>query len=128
MRLKRIKWGPVLSCGWLVILISAAILLPPTHSEIISAMAIPMLALMLFWLLLSVVGLPVYFYRAWRRVAFVPNKAAYIAWMSIETTFALAGLGGIVWFFFSPFVRGGWDFECNGFQKRQSGCGCDSKT
>jgi hypothetical protein len=99
LKLKRIRWGLVLVCGWLVILISAAILLPPTNTKIISVMAIPILALMLFWLLLSVVGLFVYFYRAWRRVAFVPNKAAYTAWMSIETTFALGGLAGIVRFF-----------------------------
>lgn len=102
MRLKRIKWGPVLSCGWLVILISAAILLPPSDSKIVSATAVPILVLMLIWLLLSVIGLAVYFYRAWRRVTVVPNKAAYIAWMSLETTFTLAGLGGIVWFFLTP--------------------------
>jgi hypothetical protein len=102
MELRRIRWGPVLACGWLVILISAAILLPPSNSKIISALAIPILALMLFWLLLSVVGLFVYFYRAWRGVAFVPSKAAYVAWMSIETTFALASFGGIVWFFLTP--------------------------
>lgn len=102
MRLKRIKWGPVLFCGWLVILISAAILLPPSDSKIVSATAVPILVLMLIWLLLPVIGLSVYFYRAWRRVTVVPNKAAYIAWMSLETTFALASLGGIVWFFLTP--------------------------
>jgi hypothetical protein len=99
MKLKRIRWGPVLACGSLAILVSAAILLPPTNSKVISAMTLPIFALMLIWLLLSMVGLCVYFYRAWRSVAVVPNKAAYIAWMSIETTFALAGLGGILWFF-----------------------------
>ena len=111
MELKRLRWGPVLACGWLVILISAAILLPPTNSKIISAMAIPILALMVLWIVLSVVGLSVYFYRAWRRVSFVPNKAAYIAWMSIETAFALGGLGGVVWLFLNSFVSGGRHFE-----------------
>jgi hypothetical protein len=75
MKLKWIRWAPVLVCGWLFILISAAILLPPTNAKMISAMAIPILALMLFWLLESVLGLFVYFYRAWRRVGFVPNRA-----------------------------------------------------
>jgi fatty-acid desaturase len=102
MKLKQIRWGLILVCGWLVILVSAAILMPPTNSKIVSVMAIPILALMLFWLLLSVVGIFVYFYRVWRRIAFVANKAAYIAWMSIETTVALAGLGGIVWLFLTP--------------------------
>jgi hypothetical protein len=57
MKLKWIRWAPVLVCGWLFILISAAILLPPTNAKMISAMAIPILALMLFWRLLSVLGL-----------------------------------------------------------------------
>jgi hypothetical protein len=106
MTLKQIKWGPVLFCGWLVILVSAAIVLPPTNSRVISAMAVPMLVLI--WLLMSVVALGSYFYRGWRRVPVVPNRAAYIAWMSIETVFALGALGGIVWFFLTPswFVKG----------------------
>ena len=54
------------------------------------------------WFVLSVVALVFYFYRAWRRVGAIPNKAAYIAWMSIETVFALAALAGLVWFFVTP--------------------------
>jgi hypothetical protein len=65
-------------------------------------MAVPMLVLMLIWLLMSVVALGSYFYRGWRRVPVVRNRAAYIAWMSIETVFALGTLGGIVWFFLTP--------------------------
>jgi hypothetical protein len=102
MRLERMEWGPVLFCGWLVILVSAAMILPPTDSKILSAIALPILVLMLIWLLLSVVALSFYFYRGWRRVAVIPNKTSYIAWMSIETGFALAVLGGIVWFFVTP--------------------------
>ncbi|MGB9073367.1 MAG: hypothetical protein WCC22_12065 [Terriglobales bacterium] len=99
MRLKRIKWGLVLFWGWLVILISAAVILPRAESK---AIAFPILVLMLMWFLLSVVALVFYFYRAWRRVGAVPNKAAYIAWMSIETVFALAALAWLVWFFVTP--------------------------
>jgi len=99
MRLDRIKWELVILCGWLVILGSAVIILPRTQSN---AIAFPVLMLMLTWFLLSVVGLVFYFIRAWRRVAVVPNKAAYVAWISVQTIFALAGLGGIVWFFLTP--------------------------
>ncbi len=99
MRLKRIKWGFVLFWGWLAILISAAIILPRTETK---AIAFPILVLMVMWFLLSVVALVFYFYRAWRRVGAVPNKAGYIAWMSIETVFALAALAGLVWFFVTP--------------------------
>jgi hypothetical protein len=100
--LKSIKWGAVLFCGWLVILVSAAIILPPVDSKISSVAAIPISVLMLMWLLLSVVALSVYFYRGWHRVGLVENKAAYVLWMSIETGFAVTALGGIVLFFVTP--------------------------
>jgi hypothetical protein len=99
MRLKRIRWALVLFWGWLVILGLAAVILPRTESN---AIAFPVLVLMLMWFLLSVVTLVFYFYGAWRRVGAVPNKAAYIAWMSIETVFALAAITGLVWLFVPP--------------------------
>lgn len=99
MKLKRIKWGLVLFSGWLVILISAAVILPRPVSN---AIAYPILVVMIAWFLLSVAALVFYFYRAWRRVWEIPNKAAYIVWMSIETVFALAALVGLVWFFVTP--------------------------
>lgn len=102
IRLKSIRCGPVLFCGWLVILISAAIVLPPIDSRMSSVGAIPILVLTLLWLLLSVIGLSVYFYRGWNRVSLVENKAAYVVWMSIETGFAVGALAGIVWFFVAP--------------------------
>ncbi len=58
--------------------------------------------LMAILFLLSVVALFLYFYRAWKRVGAVSNKAAYIAWLSIESAFALAAVTGIVWFFVTP--------------------------
>ena len=99
MKLKRIKWGLVLLSGWVVILVLAAVMLPSTESN---AIAFPIVALMLIWFLLSVVALVFYFYRAWLRVEAIPNKAAYIAWLGIETAFALAAVAGLVWFFVKP--------------------------
>ena len=99
MRLKRIRWALVLFWGWLAILGLAAVILPRTESNLI---AFPVLVLMLLWFLLSVVALVFYFYRAWRRVGAVPNRAAYIAWMSIETVFVSAAIAGLVWFFVTP--------------------------
>jgi hypothetical protein len=92
----------VLFCGWLVILVSAAIILPPAGSKVSSVGATPILVLMFLWLLLSVIALSVYFYRAWRRVGLVENKAAYVVWMSIETGFAVTVIAGLVWFFVAP--------------------------
>src|ERR1700733_62681 len=99
MRLLRVKSGLVLLSGWVVILVSATVMLPSIES---SAIVFPMLALMLIWFLLSVVALVFYFHRAWLRVEAVPNKAAYIAWLGIETAFALAAVAGLVWFFVTP--------------------------
>jgi hypothetical protein len=99
MRLKQIKRGHVIFWGWLVILGLAAVILPRTGSNPI---AFSVLVLMLTWFLLSLVFLVFYFYRAWRRVGAVPNRGAYIAWMSIETVFALAAVAGLVWFFVTP--------------------------
>ena len=86
--------------GWLVILLSAAIILPRT--DVSNAVAYPIILLMAIWFLLSVVALFFYFYRAWRRVGAVSNKTAYITWLSIESIFALAAVAGIVWFFVTP--------------------------
>ena len=108
MRLKRIKWELVLFCGWLVILGLAAIILPRTGSN---AIAFPVLVLMLTWLLLSVVALVFYFYRAWRRVAVVPNKAEYVAWISIHNVCSRRPRRDRVVFSYS-FMTVAGDFEC----------------
>jgi hypothetical protein len=36
MRFRQIKWGPVLLCGWLVILGTAAVILPRTVSNAVA--------------------------------------------------------------------------------------------
>jgi hypothetical protein len=99
MKLKQIKSGLVLVGGWLMILLSAAIILP---RDVSNAVAYPIILFMAIWFLLSVVALFFYFYKAWKRVGAVSNKAAYIAWLSIESAFALAAVTGIVWFFVTP--------------------------
>jgi hypothetical protein len=63
MNIKSIKWRLVISCGWFVILVAAAIILPPLDSRRLSGSAVPMLTLVLVWLLLTAVALGVYFYR-----------------------------------------------------------------
>jgi hypothetical protein len=100
IKLKSVKWGLVVFCGWPVILFAAAITLSDPRRP--SAIATMILLLMGLWLVLSMVALSVYFYRGWRRINIVPNKAAYIAWMSMETALALAILAGIVLFFALP--------------------------
>ncbi len=99
LKFKEIKWRWVLLGGWLMILLSAAIFLPRTVSN---SVAYPILPLMAVWFLLSVVALSLYFHSAWKRIGTVSNKAAYIAWLSIESAFAAAAVVGMAWFFVTP--------------------------
>ncbi|MFZ0734939.1 MAG: hypothetical protein WAM79_21665 [Candidatus Sulfotelmatobacter sp.] len=39
----------------------------------------------------------VYFYRAWRRVALVPNQREYAVWVGLEILFALGLVSGCVY-------------------------------
>jgi general secretion pathway protein G len=87
--LKTIKWGIVVPGGWLVILVGAAIILP-LDSRPFALKTVPLLALVVAWLLLTVSALGVYFYRAWRRLPTVTNKAAYAAWLSFQIACAIA--------------------------------------
>jgi len=57
------------------------------------------LALTALLLLLTVVALAAYFYRAWQRVPEVSNKTAYVAWLTFETACVLASFYGLVWLF-----------------------------
>ena len=99
LKLKQIGWGPILFGGWVIVLLSAAIFLP---RDVPNVIAYPIIVLLAIWFLLSVVALFIYLYRAWRRVGAVSNKAPYIAWLSIESAFALAAVAGIVWFSLTP--------------------------
>jgi hypothetical protein len=54
-------------------------------------------------ILLSAIGVgapaaavPLYFFRAWRRVGSVPNRREYIVWVGIETLIALGLIAGFV--------------------------------
>jgi general secretion pathway protein G len=89
INLKPIKWGLVIPGGWLVILVGAAIILPP-NSRRFALETVPLLALTAAWLPLTLVALGVYFYRAWLRLPTVPNKAAYTSWLSFQIACTLA--------------------------------------
>jgi general secretion pathway protein G len=90
MNLKSIKWGLAISCGWFIILVGSAVLLPSADSRRFALQTVPLLVLLVVWLLLTVIALGVYFYRAWMRLRTVPNKAAYATWLSFQTVCALA--------------------------------------
>ena len=101
MNLKSIKWGVVIPCGWFVILISAAILLPSPEAI---RFAPEVLALVIVWLSLTAVALGVYFFRAWKRLPLVPNKGVYTAWLSFQTACVIAAIGLLIWIFVPNYV------------------------
>jgi len=91
MKKRRIRWGLMLSCGWVVVLVAAAIILPRLDSRQVSAAPVTVVAILLVavLLLLTTLALCRYFYRRWQRVPLVPNKAAYVTWLSFETLAAV---------------------------------------
>jgi hypothetical protein len=101
MNIKSIKWGLAIPNGWFVILISAAILLPSADAI---RFAPEVLALIIVWLVLTAVAFGFYFYRAWRRLPLVSNKAEYAAWLSFESACVLALAGTLAWLFLPTYV------------------------
>jgi general secretion pathway protein G len=97
--MKSIRWGLVLCCGWFTILVIAAVTLPPIDARTILANAIPFLVVTAVWLLLTIVALATYFYRAWSRIPLVSNKRTYVAWLTFEAACVLASACGLVWVF-----------------------------
>jgi len=96
MNLRSIKWGLAIPCGWLVILVSAAIFLPSIEAI---RFAPQVLALVIVWLLLTAVALVFYFYRGWKRLPLVPNKGVYVARLSFQTACVIAAVGLLIWRF-----------------------------
>jgi general secretion pathway protein G len=99
MKIRSIRWGLVLCCGWFLILVGAAIILPPLDSRTISGSAVPILAITAVWLLLTLVVLAAYFHQAWKRVPLVSNKTTYVAWLIFETACVLVSAYSLVWLF-----------------------------
>lgn len=104
MKTKPVRWGFVVFCGWFLILITAAIILPPTTARKPSGNFVPILVLAGVWLLLTVIALAAYFYRGWQRVSAVSNKTAFVAWLSFETACALALVCSLAWLLVPSYV------------------------
>ncbi len=104
MKIKSIKWGLAISCGWFVILVGSAVLLPSADSRRFALRTVPLLVVIIVWLLLTAVALGMYFYRAWMRLRTVPNKAAYATWLSFQTVCALAAAVALASLFVPSYV------------------------
>ena|ERR1022692_2245450 len=91
MALPRLTLGKI-ALAWAVLLWTAALVLPQLGPQAQAHPIVKSVVAVLFNLLL--IGTPValirYFNRAWRRVDAVPNRVAYVTWLSLE---AIAGAG-----------------------------------
>jgi hypothetical protein len=81
--------------AWAVFLWTVALVLPQLGPRTQAYPAVKAIVAVVFALLL--IGTPValitHFNRAWRRVATVPNRAAYVTWLSLETIAGAAVVG-----------------------------------
>lgn len=89
----------IVAIGWALALVLAALFLPLPDLGVRPAFPIikVVFALLVVWMIYTLVAVPLYFYRAWSRLRTVPNKAAYAMWLSFETLCAVLLAGGLVY-------------------------------
>lgn len=96
MSLSRVTLGKI-ALAWAIFLWCAGMLLPNLDSHTRAHPVVKAIIAVVYTLFLigTPIGLATYFNRAWRRVATVPNRTAYVIWINLESI-AGAGLLGIL--------------------------------
>jgi hypothetical protein len=96
MTLSRITLGKI-AFGWAIFLWCAGMVLPNLDSHARAHPVVRAIIAVVYGMFLigTPIALATYFNRAWRRVSIVPNRTAYLIWMSLESI-AGAGLLGIL--------------------------------
>ena len=91
MTLSRVRLGKI-ALSWGVFLWCAALVLPnpDLHTRPHPVVKAVIVVVYTLYVIGTPIALAAYFNRAWRRVSTVPNRTAYIIWMSLET---VAGVG-----------------------------------
>ena len=91
MTLSRVTLGKI-ALTWGVFLWCAALVLPNPrlHTRAHPVVKAVIVVVYTLYIIGTPIALATYFNRAWRRVSTVPNRTAYIIWMSLET---VAGVG-----------------------------------
>ncbi|MGP8093130.1 MAG: hypothetical protein ACLP72_07370 [Candidatus Sulfotelmatobacter sp.] len=89
----------VVVIGWALGLALAAVLLPSPDFGVRPASGVikGLLAILAIWITYTAVAVPLYFYRALRKVRDVPNKTEYVLWLGFEILCAVALTGGIIY-------------------------------
>jgi len=98
-RLKNVNHVRVVTIGWLLGLVLAAIFLPPPDLGLRPASGVvkSVLVFLAVWVTYTAVAVPLYLYRAWLRARVVPNKLEYMLWVGFETLCAVVFAGGIAY-------------------------------
>ena len=96
MTLSRVTLGKI-ALAWGVFLWCAALVLPnlDLHTRARPVVKAVIVVVYTLYIIGTPIALATYFNQAWRRVSTVPNRTAYIIWMSLETV-AGAGLLGVL--------------------------------
>jgi hypothetical protein len=96
MTLSRITLGKI-AFAWTIFLWCAAMVLPnlDSHTRVHPVVKAIIAVVYTLFLIGTPIALITYFNRAWRRATTVPNRTAYVIWMSLESI-AGAGLLGIL--------------------------------
>ena len=98
MLLSRLTLGRVV-VAWLVFLWCAGLVLPnlDSHSQVHPAVKAIVVAGFVTLLVGTPIALATYFNRAWRRVSTVPNRTAYVVWLSLERIAGICLFGILVY-------------------------------
>ena len=91
MTLSRVTLGKI-AFGWAIFLWCAAMVLPnlDTHTRAHPLVKTIFAIVYTLFLIGTPIAVTTYFNRAWRRVAAVPNRTAYVIWLTLES---IAGVG-----------------------------------
>lgn len=98
MTFSRVTLGRI-ALAWGVFLWCAAMLLPnlDLHTRAHPVVRATIVVVYTLYIIGSPIALAAYFNRAWRRVSAVPNKTAYIIWMSLESIAGAGLLGALAY-------------------------------
>ncbi len=96
MTLSRVTLGKV-AFAWAIFLWCAGMVLPNLNLHTRAHPVVKAVTAVVYTLFLigTPIALTTYFNQAWRRVATVPNRTAYVIWLTLESI-AGAGLLGIL--------------------------------
>jgi hypothetical protein len=94
MGLSRLRLGRI-AIGWAALLWLTGLVLPNLDSRAGAHPAVQVFVLIFYALLTAgtPIGLANYFNRAWCRIAEVPNRTAYVVWLSLESIAGILLLG-----------------------------------